>query len=244
MQPDRERYKLEFERIAAGAENHAVTKELKFIPSGSSVLEFGCNTGFVSKLLVEKGCTVIGVEINEWAAEQARQVCQEVLVGDIRTIDYSEALKNQMFDVALFGDVIEHLNEPKTILETVRGLLREDGFIVVSVPNIAYWSVRLELLEGNFDYQPTGILDETHLRHYTLKSLRNLLNQSGYEIVDLDATRSPFNLCDARTFLKKWPFWVRSHLRSILSREDAAVFQYIVKARPVCCPLGETADRR
>ncbi|MFQ5878324.1 MAG: class I SAM-dependent methyltransferase [Acidobacteriota bacterium] len=244
MNADRERYRRDFEALGACPPDHSVTKALAFIPPESSVLEFGCNTGFVSKLLVARGCTVIGVELDRWAADQARESCQEVVVGDVSTMDLREALKDRKFDVALFGDVIEHIADPQPVLEGVKGLLRANGFIVISVPNIAHWSVRLGLLQGKFEYGPTGILDETHLRHYTLKSLQDLLHRSGYDAVGIDGVRQRFTKRIARGCLRGIPFWGRRYLYSVLSQDDAAIFQYIVKARPsrsLSAPTGERA---
>lgn len=239
MAADRERYRREFESLSpVNRANHAVTLALSFIPPRSTVLEIGCNTGYVSRLLVQQGCTVIGIEMDEWAAGEARRVCEEVFVGDVSTDRVWGLLKGGPFNVALFGDVLEHLADPKPVLERVARLLLPGGFVVISAPNIAHWSVRLALLDGDFDYQATGILDETHLRHYTLKSLRTLLDKSGFTIADLAKVRQPFRGRSARASLKRRPLWVRPYLSSILRRDDAAAFQYVVKAVPVYPTVG------
>jgi 2-polyprenyl-3-methyl-5-hydroxy-6-metoxy-1,4-benzoquinol methylase len=160
--------------------NSTVVKQLDFIGFDKKVLEFGCSTGYVSKILKERGCAVTGIEIDEEAAKTAEAYCERVIVGDIETIDYNKQLSNEKFDVALFGDILEHLKNPKTILLKVKDFLKERGYIVLSIPNVAHWSTRLDLMCGKFNYQELGILDDTHLRFFTKKTITNLLELCGY----------------------------------------------------------------
>ncbi len=141
------------------------------------VLEVGCNMGETSLVLKKNGCEVIGIEINESTAERAKSVCKEVIVGDIE----KETVWNKInggFDVIIFADVLEHLKNPEEILKIAKKYLKKDGFIIISLPNIANWRIRISLLFGRFDYKPTGILDESHLRFYTLKSARDLIERN------------------------------------------------------------------
>jgi 2-polyprenyl-3-methyl-5-hydroxy-6-metoxy-1,4-benzoquinol methylase len=94
--------------------NTTVVKQLNFIGINKKVLEFGCSTGYISKILKERGCAVTGIEIDEEAAKTAEAYCERVIIGDIETIDYNKQLGNEKFDVALFGDILEHLKYPKT----------------------------------------------------------------------------------------------------------------------------------
>lgn len=155
------------------------------------VLEVGCNTGETSLVLKRNGCEVTGIEINRAAAKIAKNICKEVIIGDIEKDETWEKIKGE-FDVIIFADILEHLKNPREILKKIKRYLKEDGFLIISLPNIANWRIRLSLLFGRFEYKSTGILDETHLRFYTLKSAQELI-QKNYKIVKFfpAATRIP-----------------------------------------------------
>jgi hypothetical protein len=86
------------------------------------------------------------------------------------------------FDVVLFADVLEHLPDPHAMLLMSREALRAGGAVIVSVPNVAHWSVRTNLVRGKFQYQPSGIMDATHLRWFTAASVRSLIASSGFKV--------------------------------------------------------------
>ena len=86
------------------------------------------------------------------------------------------------FDAIICADVLEHLRDPCGALRRLRSLLAPAGWMIVSVPNVAHWSVRLRLLAGRFDYQPSGVLDEGHLRFFTRGTARQLMSQAGLTV--------------------------------------------------------------
>jgi hypothetical protein len=91
----------------------------------------------------------------------------------------------------VFGDILEHLREPEKLLVKAREYLKPDGRIIISVPNITHWSVRLMILTGNFFYMERGILDRTHLRFFTRRSMKKLLEECGFETIEVHATPTP-----------------------------------------------------
>jgi 2-polyprenyl-3-methyl-5-hydroxy-6-metoxy-1,4-benzoquinol methylase len=126
------------------------------------------------------------------------------------------------FDLIVLGDVLEHLKRPDIILKNLKELLASHGRIIISVPNIAQIKIRLKLLLGNFDYQDYGIMDRTHLKFFTQKTIKNLIIQAGYQI-----EREEF------IFSKKLSFmgWVlRGSLLNIFYRLFSG--QFIFKIRP------------
>ena len=161
-------------------------KLLALVPDGSRVLDVGCSTGYLARPLVERGCTVVGIELDEAAAAVARQVCEEVLVGDAEELELPFAPGS--FDVVLCGDVVEHLRDPRRFLERTRPLLRESGRLVLTTPNVANWAMRLSLLAGRWRYAERGILDRTHTHLFTRKTLVEALEGAGYSIDVLDFT--------------------------------------------------------
>jgi len=152
------------------------------VPLGSAVLDVGCGTGCLGEFLRNsKRCYVVGVEIAPEAAAAARTRCDEVVQCDVAQMrDWDGG--GRRFDRVIFSDVIEHLADPRATLVWAAPLLTDTGRIVLAVPNIAHWSIRLSLLFGRFDYAESGILDDTHLRFFTARALRNLLSSSNLAI--------------------------------------------------------------
>ena len=157
----------------------------------AEVLEIGTATGYLSSDMARLGCAVTGIEQDPHMAEIARPFCHEMITGDIETLDISGLGR---YDAIIFGDVLEHLRDPRTVLERLSGLLKPGGNILISLPNVANIWVRLSLLFGRFNYSRVGILDETHLRFFTLKTARQLASDSGLDVINTSATPVPLPL--------------------------------------------------
>lgn len=155
---------------------------LEFVGPNRRVLELGCSTGFFSQWLREMGCSVTGVEVDPVAAKRASAICNRVIIADLDDRSWDSQIEER-FEVVLMGDVLEHLLHPEDLLRSVARMLTPNGFVVVSLPNVVHWTVRLKILLGRFDYQPVGLLDATHLRFFSLRSARALLEDSGYEVL-------------------------------------------------------------
>lgn len=118
-------------------------------------------------------------------------------------LDSLSTIDEPPFDVVVVGDVLEHLLDPGAVLDRLRPLVGKDGRLLVSLPNVANLTVRLSLLAGRFEYTPRGILDETHVRFFTRKSGRRLLESHGFTILSETATAMPLEL--ALPFLGRPP---------------------------------------
>lgn len=154
-----------------------------WIPEGAKVLDVGCATGaHTLKFTVGKQCRVLGVEPDADRATVARSRGLDVVTGFLSR-DLLEA--RGPFDVIIFGDVLEHVSTPASLLELAKSGLAPGGVILASVPNVAHWTVRVNLLFGRFDYKPSGIMDATHLRWFTHKSIRALFEYSGMTVLEL-----------------------------------------------------------
>jgi 2-polyprenyl-3-methyl-5-hydroxy-6-metoxy-1,4-benzoquinol methylase len=171
--------------------NSSLSLMLQMVGRHKDVLDVGCATGYLAKLISMHDCSVMGIEVNAEAAEDARAHCSRVFVADLDIASLPAVVEGTTFDVMVFGDVLEHLREPARLLEEARDLIRADGYIVISIPNIAHGAIRLALLDGAFDYAGMGILDETHLKFFTLKTLKELLIQTGYELRRVERTKVP-----------------------------------------------------
>jgi 2-polyprenyl-3-methyl-5-hydroxy-6-metoxy-1,4-benzoquinol methylase len=162
-------------------------KILNLTGAREKVLDVGCAGGFLARELKKKGCFVVGLEFDPEAAEEARQFCDRVIVGDIETLD-ANGLPQGFFDTIIFGDVLEHLRRPDMVVRNVKSVLSPGGKCIASIPNIARIEFRLKLLMGRFVYEDIGQLDKTHLRFFTLSTAKELFTTEGYTIQSVDYT--------------------------------------------------------
>jgi SAM-dependent methyltransferase len=158
-----------------------IEEVLRHTPAGGSVFEGGVSSGYLARALVESGRVVDGAEIDPVAAEQAATICRRIWVGDIEQLPVDELAPS--YDALLFGDTLEHLVDPAALLRKLRPRLSPSGVLVVSIPNIANWTMRLGLLLGQFTYADRGILDRTHLHFYTQRTATELLESTGFRVV-------------------------------------------------------------
>lgn len=222
-------FRYDFERIDLDSESvHADI--VKLVGENARVLELGPATGYMSKVLADRGCTVVGIEIDPEMAERAGAVCERVIVGDLDKLDLEAELGDGRFDAIVAADVLEHLRDPLEVLTRLRPFLAPAGSFVISVPNVAHGSVRLALLSGHFDYREFGLLDSTHLRFFTRETLEQLLDEAELGLAELhrhelnlDASEVPFDP-DAV------PIDVREKLES---DPDALTYQFVAKAIPM-----------
>jgi SAM-dependent methyltransferase len=136
------------------------------------------------------------------------------------------------FDCVILGDIVEHLVDGAGLLLRVRKLLREDGKLIVSTPNIALWVYRLKLLMGRFDYDDMGIMDRTHVHFYTLRNLLDDLRLTGFTIISRHYTSIPFPLLISFRPLHGLARGL-SHFYYILVRLSPRMFayQFVILAR-------------
>jgi glycosyltransferase involved in cell wall biosynthesis len=162
--------------------------------TGQRLLEIGCGEGFFAAKLVARGNTVTGVDV--LPSPKHREVFEDYLPADLsRGFGPAlESLRSRRFDKILLMDVLEHLERPERLLEECHLLMDPQSSLLVSVPNVANFTVRLALLFGQFNYTERGILDKTHLRFFTRKTARRLLESCGFQIERQAITVIPIEL--------------------------------------------------
>lgn len=192
------------------------------VPRGATVLDCGCAGGFLASSLIEsRGCTVDGAELDEEAAAAAAHACRHVYVGSLEDPAFVASL-NAQYDCILFGDVLEHLRDPNHTLRMMRPKIANGGRILVSMPNTAYWRVRWELLRGRFEYRESGLLDRTHLRFYTYRGARALVEAAGYRIVRQEFTSPAYAV----------PIWGWLVGRCARAYPNLFAYQSLIEAEP------------
>jgi methionine biosynthesis protein MetW len=206
---------------------------LSMIPRGARVLDVGCGTGATTWLIREKRVAdVVAIEPNPERARAARarglSVRNEVL---------AEGLLSELgsFDIIVLQDVLEHLSAPACMLALCKRALRPRGSVVASIPNVAHWSVRLDLLRGHFDYQPSGIMDATHLRWFTTAGAKRLFDAEGLKIVEHRMSAGS----GQPEYVERWPWcWMPARIREPLVHGAVSYWpnlfgcQHIIRAVP------------
>jgi 2-polyprenyl-3-methyl-5-hydroxy-6-metoxy-1,4-benzoquinol methylase len=158
-----------------------------FVPqTAKRILDVGCGEGIFGNHLKETlGAEVWGVELIPSVADTARQRLDQVVCGDV--LQRLEQLKDGYFDCAICNDVLEHLVDPYRVLLAIKQKLAPGGVVVCSIPNIRFFRYLFKLvMHGEWRYEEGGILDKTHLRFFTKKSIREMFESLGYRILRLE----------------------------------------------------------
>lgn len=150
------------------------------LPRGGSVLDLGCASGGLLAALADEAGRRVGVEIDPAAAATAAAHADAVHAGSLESVD----LDGERFDVVVLGDVVEHVADPLAVLRRAATWSTPGGRLIISLPNVAHWSVRLSLLAGRWDYTDRGILDDTHLRFFTWRTGAELVESAGLRILE------------------------------------------------------------
>lgn len=155
------------------------------------ILDIGCGCGANAQALRERapGVRIVGIEPNARAVELAKKACDEVFHGT--SDEWLATEPSEKFDAVVLSDVVEHIADPLAFLRSLANAAPLAGAtFIVSVPNYAVWYNRLRTLAGRFDYAFSGLYDRTHLRFFTRESIRKLLSQAGFEVIDDGCTPS------------------------------------------------------
>lgn len=172
------------------------------------VVEVGSATGIIGKQIINRKFCLKGIEINEDWANEAKKFYDEIIVSSVENVSGS-FFENA--DCVIFGDVLEHLAHPLTVLKKVVDSSPKKSYFIISVPNVANIWIRVQLLFGRFDYTEKGILDKTHLRFFTHKSLLDLISKSDLFVHEIQYTPIPMNLI--HPFFEKIKFGRYLHAR-------------------------------
>lgn len=163
------------------------TEMLRYFPDqGRTMLDVGCGEGLFGKTAKEKfGAEVWGIDINERSVELAKTNLDKAFCDDVSLM--MDTLPEDYFDVIYFNDVLEHMVDPYSLLETIRRKLSKNGTVVASIPNIRYHRVLTQLLiKKDFKYESSGVMDETHMRFFTQKSISRMFSNAGYDLLSIE----------------------------------------------------------
>jgi 2-polyprenyl-3-methyl-5-hydroxy-6-metoxy-1,4-benzoquinol methylase len=183
-------------------------------------IEFGCSSGRFSETLKKKyNCETWGIDIDRQSVDVARTKLDKVLFGDV--FELLEQLPANYFDYIICNDIIEHLHSPELFFQKVRECLTNDAILVCSLPNVRHWKqVSHYLFLKDWKYKKSGILDYTHLRFYTRKSILRSIKVWGFELEKIKGLRPTI-----------FPFFYIINLITLNSIEDMRFRQYGIRAR-------------
>lgn len=162
---------------------HERQEMLPFVPlTAQTFLEIGCGNGAFGKLVkARQQCIYWGIETQTKFVQTAETNLDKFIY---KTFEECEGLPSQYFDCIIFNDVLEHLIDPVIVLSKCKTMLKKDGYIVSSIPNIRHIAYLYRLVyKGEFEYEKAGIMDNTHLRFFTKKSIVNLYQRLGFNII-------------------------------------------------------------
>lgn len=167
-------------------ENEGNPPLLALAPEGPGrALDCGCGAGDNARLLRARGWSVTGITLSPGEQQAARAHCERVELADLEQ-PLPESIGTG-FDLVLLSHVLEHLVHPEVLLESIKRVLAPGGAVLVGLPNVLFYPIRLKALLGRFEYTPGGIMDETHVRFYTFETGAALLRRNGFSVVEMRA---------------------------------------------------------
>lgn len=205
---------------------------------GKRILDVGCACGDLGRALAAVGeCELVGLEYDAGSVDVAMatgvydRVCR-VDLEDGASDSVLDGLGG--FDVIVCGDVLEHLRDPPGVLRRLLRRLRSGGQVLVSLPNIAHASVKLDLLDDRFAYTERGLMDRTHLKFFTWRSIAELLDTVGLQVREVRTTTSPRRRVVGSAAFRRLPASVSE---VVIGDPHSFVNQYVVN-----CIVGEGGD--
>lgn len=226
----RQRHKYEYKINP----NTAGAKVVRMVGADRRVLELGSGPGSITRLLKNNGCHITALELDEKAIELVAQYCEKVYPCDLNNPEWPTILSGEdKFEAIVAGDVLEHLYDPWTTMRTLLPLLAKDGHIVISLPHASHNAVIACLLTGDFDYQPWGLLDKTHIRFFSIKNIQRLFNDAGFKIVEADFM---VKMPEQTEFAQRWRNLPIETRQALAYNKFGMVYQVVVKAVPHTAP--------
>ncbi len=203
-------------------------------PASRALIEIGCSSGALAREFKRISPTAhyFGVDIDPAYAKIAEKYCDRAESFDIESkeLDFFADCRDK--DCWIFGDTLEHLRDPWTVLRNIRSVIPAGGCIVACIPNAQHWSIQTRLNSGQFRYEDSGLLDRTHLRWFTRLTIIEMFASAGFSIAE--GLPRVFTEPDRERFL---PI-IAAMAKAAGEDPDAAVrdslpLQYVVRATPV-----------
>lgn len=227
MKKNRHNYEYHIDTHGDGAPARVV----RLVGERKSVLEVGAGPGSITKFLSSaSNCRVTALEIDCEAIKKLEPHCERVYQVDLNDKNWPDVIeKGNNFEVVVAADVLEHVYEPLAVLRSMKSFLREKGYLVASIPHVGHSVIHACLLQEDFEYSDSGLLDRTHIRFFGIRNIQNLFEDAGLKIIHAEfVVRNP----EHTEFAKRWSS-ISPEIRNILAKNPfGSVYQVIVKAIP------------
>ena len=199
-------------------------------PRSSRIFEVGTASGYLGRELRACGFRrLVGLERDPAMAQEAQPHYEAVHVVDLERAASLEAFGE--FDVIICADILEHVREPLEQLQRLSRLVRRGGQIVVSVPNAVNWTVRLMVLCGRFEYAERGLLDRDHVRFFTYRTFRRLIERAGLRVQRIYVTSLPLHhVLDGRAPRRLTEILERLYYALCMCWRSLFAYQFVVVA--------------
>lgn len=225
-----------YERFALDHDNDSLTLLARQIPPAAVVLDLGMGTGGLGKYLAARqAVTLDGITLSHVEAQSAASIYRHAHVADLDTADLLQCLQGQTYDCIVCADVLEHLKHPERVLQQCHLLLKPGGQLLASVPNLAYAGLLADLMLGEFEYGPEGLLDNTHLRFFTRQSLQRFFARNGWQVTHSQVVTREVLSSEFKARFDQLPPAVSRHL---LALPDAATYQFVWQLTPAAQPVA------
>lgn len=224
-----------YNRVVDPQADDSLGRIARLVKPGSHVLELGPAMGYFTHYLKESlDCVVDCVECSSEMAEAAAPYARDMWVGDLDEITLSDRFTADSYDYIIAADVLEHLKNPERVLQMCRPLLKQDGRVLLSIPNVAHAALIAEMMEGRFEYRDEGLLDRTHIRFFTRQNILDIFGETGFKVDTIDTITWMPEQTEFTRILEELPPTLRSYL---FKNADALTYQFIVTAT-----VGEMSD--
>jgi len=219
-----------YQRIVKDERQDSLSLIAGLIEPGQSVLDLGMGTGGLGQFLSQRGAIVAdGVTLNAAEADIARTWYRRAVVADLDRDSLTDLFGAEQYDCIVCADVLEHLKAPQHVLAQCKRLLKPGGRLLTSVPNAGYCGLVAELMQGEFRYRPEGLLDATHLRFFTRKSLSRFFQEQGWATLSVTTTQRSLLDSEFQVAFDSLPPAVARHLLAV---PDALSYQFISVLQP------------
>ncbi|MGE0311694.1 MAG: class I SAM-dependent methyltransferase [Lautropia sp.] len=202
-------------------------------PETRRIVDVGCMQGSLAKAYRAEHpqAEVIGIDIDPDYAAVASAHCTRALAADVETMDDAAFASLFPSDCWVFGDCLEHLRDPWSVMRRVRARIDAAGSMLICIPNAQHWSVQWRLASGNFRYEDQGLMDRTHIRWFTRQTLLEMFAQTGWQVAQ-GKTRIIASPAEAQALGAVRAFATASGLDADQAERDARPFQYMFQLRP------------
>lgn len=214
------------------SEQNSASFILGLVGKNKRVMEVGAGPGSITKLLVaNSGCQVSAIEIDDDSIKSLKEYCDSVYKIDLNAQHWIDQFDtSDKFDVVVAADVLEHLNNPLSVLKSFKRLIKSDGSVIVSLPHIGHSVIYACLVDNDFEYRDWGLLDKTHIRFFGIKNMQVLFDNAGMKIIDVKfVLRKP----EYTEYAERWAK-TSSELRAFIKKNKFCdVYQVVLKAVPI-----------